>query len=350
MPLAGGSRKYGPTSACNEILRKTMISERSKLQVSAGLAKGTWERHTAAKNAFNLFEKFDSKRHDWPLSVESISNFIAWGFDHKNLKATTVKSYVNSLKTIHELKNLSSTNFNSKIVKIQLKGIENLEIYKTEVKATRKVMTLPLLKLIGHKIANSSWNTDSKQVCWTACCIAFFGCFRIGEIFAKTEYGYCPEDTLLWSDVKVINSDHILIHIKNPKSRAKEGEFVDIFPFKGHGTCPVKSLLKLKEMKKGAPQNSPVFCFNEGHCLTQRTFNRILSNILEEFLGSASKEISGHSFRAAIPSILAKNPDVSTRSDIMGWGRWNSTSYQSYTRLVLEQKRIIFSKITSLIL
>jgi hypothetical protein len=51
-----------------------------------------------------------------------------------------------------------------------------------------------------------------------------------------------------------------LIHVKTPKSKAKEGKFVDIFKFNEFGVCPVAALRRLKLMLGGV-DNKPVFMF-----------------------------------------------------------------------------------------
>ncbi len=63
-----------------------------------------------------------------------------------------------------------------------LKGAKNLATYNEIFKPAKFVMSFHLLKLIGHEIAKSNWDKDKKLVIWTACCIAFFGSFRLGEI------------------------------------------------------------------------------------------------------------------------------------------------------------------------
>ena len=226
-----------------------------------------------------------------------------------------------------------------------LKGRNNLEIYQAEAKATRKVMSLPLLKLLGHEIAKCDWNKNSKQIVWTAFTMAFFGCFRMGELLAKSEKSYCPEDTLLWKDVKFVGKDHIIIHVKCAKSRRKEGEFVDLFQFEGHKVCPVKALQELKNSSSGLDLNMPVFRFSNGLCLTIKSVNGLLTMLLEPYLGENSKEISAHSFRAGIPAVLARFPNESNTDEIMGWGRWKSKECYTYTRLRTEQKRATFFKI-----
>jgi hypothetical protein len=63
-----------------------------------------------------------------------------------------------------------------------LKGAKNLSLYKNIFKPAKFVMSYQLLRILGHEIATSNWKQDSKTVFWSACCLAFFGSFRIAEI------------------------------------------------------------------------------------------------------------------------------------------------------------------------
>ena len=84
---------------------------------------------------------------------------------------------------------------------------------------------------------------------------------------------------------------------------------------------------------------------NNGCCLTLKNFNETIRNLLCFRLGDSCKNISGHSFRAGIPSALAKKPELASDTQIMGWGRWCSPAYQTYMRLKLDQKKTLFEKI-----
>ena len=223
-----------------------------------------------------------------------------------------------------------------------------MEIYKENVIQTRKVMTLPILKILGHQISLSQWSENSKQVFWTACTTAFFGSFRLGEILPANESKISPEDTLLWKDIKFVSENHVLIHVKNCKTKTLGGEYVDLFSFPGQGVCPVKALKKLRESSQ-SDSDSPVFCFNTGVGLTLRSLNNTMRNLLESKLGEESKQFSGHSFRAGIPAALAKHPELSSSDEIMGWGRWKSSAYLSYTRLKADQRKKVFSKIVTVL-
>jgi hypothetical protein len=230
-----------------------------------------------------------------------------------------------------------------------IKGAKNREQYVKAPKHTRKVMSLPLLKILRHEIANSEWEDDSKDVIWTAAVLAFFGSLRFGEMLGTGEWKYNPYETLLWSDIKIFEKS-ALLHIKVTKNCSKEGEFVDIFPFPGHSCCPLAALVNLKNLGGGGGgDQKPVFAFKSGKLLTHNTFNEIVRSLLRRRIGSTANQLACHSFRGGIPSALASFPEIANHSHVMGWGRWSSSAYLLYTRLKLNQKLKIYAKITSVL-
>ena len=125
--------------------------------------------------------------------------------------------------------------------------------------------------------------------------------------------------------------------------------YVDIFRFPGHGTCPVKSIIALRKLSVNNGPDCPVFGFDSGKNLTLNILNSSIRTLLESHLGPESAHFSGHSFRAAIPAVLAKYPEHSSSDEIMGWGRWKSSAYLLYTRLKADQRRKIFDKISTML-
>jgi len=213
--------------------------------LSAAYADSTWRKFDSAVKSFSCFEKYSNVTTSWPLSEKILMDYAVWAFKTAKVKGATVEAYLHLLKGVHKLKNLDTRGFDSYALKALIKGKQNLEVYDSEAKATRKVMTLALLKLLGHAIAKSGWSDNSKLVVWGAATVAFFGSLRCGEILPQNEKSFNPSDTLLWKDVKIFDDDHVLLHIKCTKNKTRGGEFVDIFGFEGHGVCPVKALKKL---------------------------------------------------------------------------------------------------------
>ena len=238
---------------------------------------------------------------------------------------------------------------NDPLISLMLKGSAHLANINP-ISSTRRVVTFPMLRTIGHKIAQSGWDPLAKQVIFTACTTAFFASTRMGEILACEEANFDPSSNLTWGDVLDTSIGSILIRLKQPKSGEREGEFIDLFPFPGYHCCPVKALRLLAVLQKEAGifnHGQPVFKFASGRFLTQTHFNKVLADLLKDICAPGVNTISCHSFRAGIPSTLSMFPELASSDDIKGWGRWKSDCYTRYTRLQLTQRASIFSQIAT---
>jgi hypothetical protein len=341
------SNKYSEKNLkyCDKMIANNLDGTERDL-IAASLAKSTWATHATAMNCVEAFMKSSGSTLIWPIPLNVLCKFVSWACSERKLRAQTIRTYVSSLNTIHKLKCIDSQ-CNNYMVQTLIKGVENLELYSPKKESGRKVMTLPLLRVLGHQIATSDWSPDSKLTVWCACVTAFFGSFRLGEMLSRLEFSFNPTEILMWDDIKFRKDGSVLIHVKIDKCKNSGGSFVDLFPFECHGCCPVESLKRMKKDK--FKLNSPVFMFANGKMLTQKILNSLIKQLLVPIFGDAAMSISGHSFRAGIASALASDPSVAMDRDIKYWGRWSSDSYLLYTKLKLNQKKILFGKIKSVL-
>lgn len=321
--------------------------------VNAALARSTWGKYQSGWRAFCAFEEHTQISSTWPLSRETVRGFTAWCLAHKKLRPNSVRTYLSALAVIHTLKGFpDSPNLKDRLADMMMEGAANLAITDPAITSKRRVVTFPLLRVIGHRIASSAWSEGAKQVVWTACTTAFFTSARLGELLAKRESSFDPSADLLWGQVRFKGSESALIHIRIPKAASDEGDFLDIFQFKESPYCPLAALAKLAKDQKRlglAQPNMPVFRFPSGKNLTPAKLNKILQELLKDIYQPGSNTISCHSLRAGIPSALRRFPDLASTDDIKGWGRWASDSHNRYTRLREDQRRAIFNKITSVL-
>jgi hypothetical protein len=316
--------------------------------VSASLSSSSWSRHAAAVSSLTRFLIHKNLALSWPLEISIVRGYISWALTIRKLSPETVKVYLSDLKMAHKIRNLEAKFENDFFNNAVLKGAKNISLYSAISRRSRFKMSFPLLKLLGHEIAISNWSQDSKFVFWTACCVAFFGSFCLGEILPKSDEH--ESETLTWNQVKFTKNNLVVVNIKFRKViRSSSGDFVDLFEIKNSSFCPFAALKTLASRRTGSTNfNRPVFQFANGKNLTQKIFTTTVVSLLERHVGSGAKKFSGHSFRAAIPSALANTPDLASDSDIMMWGRWSSESYKSCTRLKHNARKATFEKIVSM--
>ena len=90
----------------------------------------------------------------------------------------------------------------------------------------------------------------------------------------------------------------------------------------------------------------PVFSFKKDSFLTRKKINSYLATLITDFVDPYHK-ITGHSFRAAIPSTLAISSEKNIANDIKAWGSWTSDCYLLYTKQESEKRKVLFRRIVN---
>jgi hypothetical protein len=310
----------------------------------AAYSNATWKRMESACNSF--------KECLSPLVTKTfvpdqahLDKYILWAYTVKKLRFATINSYVSSLSTLYKLKGCNTYIFQSFPTKTALKGIRNLDEINVVCEKPRLVFSLPLLKILGHQIAMSSWSTESKKLFWAAAVLLFFGSFRVSEILSGKEFSYDPLTTLLWSDI-LFSFDSVRIAVKFPKVFVQGGVTVDLFPLTDKSLCPIAVMKSLLSLNYSVQNKAiPVFMFQNGKLLTPKQFNKSLRSLLEPIFENEAKFFSSHSFRAAIPAALSNHPMIASKEEVMGWGRWDSKAFEKYTRLKRNKRKETFENI-----
>jgi hypothetical protein len=341
---------FNPQVALGQCANKNnTLCTAAKELIAASYSKNTWAKNLSGWKAFANFEFETCVTVIWPVSIETIRSFAVWCLECKKLQVDTVKAYINAVVLAHHLQGVKCKNFSDdKILKLLLNGAENLQRLNVSANCKRRVATLDTILLLGHRIAVSNWSQGSKIVFWSLCTTAFFSSARIGELLSASEIYFDKTSDLLWKDIQ-FNTNHILIHVKNPKTKSAQGDFLDVFKFVNENCCPYTALVALKkfQMQKGYFSESlPVFRFDNGKNLTQPIVNRTLKLLLSDLYVPGQNSLSGHSFRAGIPSVLTNNDMVKGEAVSSDWGRWKSGSYKSYCRLKTNLKSELFDIIS----
>jgi hypothetical protein len=342
-----GRDKYSTAhSLATNIFIPDSIHHNSAALIRASLSTSSWNKHLSAINCFFEFERKHNEKFSWPLEESVICDFVSYALLTRQLKQTTVKDYLSSIAFYHKLRNLDSSACSSFIASTMMKGAKNMELYTDITKQTRKIMTYPLLKILSHQIFVSDMSDHDKQVFWTLFTTAFFGSFRFGELVYGNINEFNPREDLIWSDIR-LEAGSVTYRLKVTKNKTPLGEYVDLFVQPENKYCPVKAIHRLRDMVNPIDLNKPVFTLSNRSLLTVKAVNDTLFKLLEPLIGGDASLITGHSFRAALPSVMASCPDIASQEDIQKWGRWSSDSYLLYTRLKMRQKKLIFAKIVS---
>ena len=209
-----------PVSAMN-LPSTSTTSASEKIQkyqeaMNSSISKASWAKYSSGNAAFACFEADNRTSYQWPLSRETCRHFAIWCVTTRNLKSSSIKSYIAALKFTHHLKGLCSKHLNDDpILSLILKGITHQSL-DTPKSPTRRVMTFSLLLTLGDKIAATNWDPLSKQVIWAAATTSFFASARLGEILASQDWAFSPSSDLTWKDTLLSSENSFLLRVKQP--------------------------------------------------------------------------------------------------------------------------------------
>ena len=104
------------------------------------------------------------------LSKNSELNHNSW----KNLRVSTIRSYLSGLKKLHMLNHCHTSQFDDPLLLFYLSGLKNWENSVVLPSLQRNVMTFATLKIWGHAICCSNLSYFDQQVLWTGMYIFHF--------------------------------------------------------------------------------------------------------------------------------------------------------------------------------
>ena len=112
-------------------------------------------------------------------------------------------------------------------------------------KLRRRVITFPVLKILGHEIFASDLDKYDKLLIWSVSTLAFFTCCRMGEIIFQSKTNFDKTSNFVWGRLQVISDDHYVIYSPCPKVSVNNKGFVmDVLPYTDEIYCPLKNLKK----------------------------------------------------------------------------------------------------------
>ena len=302
---------------------------------SFGLAKETWSSYRTAERMLLRCCREKNQKLELPLREETILVFIHWLAFNRNVKATTINTYLSGIRQLHVEKGASTDGLRTEKVNMVLKGLlnkNNVEKRRGRV-GSRLPITKDILELLKQRISESDFCGRDQRMVWTVCTVLFHGAFRIHELLCRRKEVFDPDFTLLDGDIRSVEGVEgrsLQVAVKAPKEdKAGKVIIVDVYQTDS-SICPVKAFVKWDKFRL-REAGQPLFRFNSGEPLTGRRFNEIVRERLKGFVGDVHKLFSSHSFRAGAASMMATLGY--SDEDIKAVGRWNSRAFLEYVKL-----------------
>ena len=179
----------------------------------------------------------------------------------------------------------------------------------------------PAILLRMKDVLNRNGGDYNSIMLWAAVCTCYFGFLRSGEITVPLLSAYCPKFHLTMNDVSI--------------DRAGRPGII-------HLTCLVVALLAYLAAR--GSREGPLFQHSDGRPLTKAAFVDQVRKTLA-LAGVVERNYAGHSFRigAATTAAVTGVDD----SMIQTLGRWKSSAYLVYTRVLRERLAAISARLAN---
>ena len=317
--------------------------------LNATVSQGTWRGYATAMNHLTRCEEDTHIPMTLPLSQHQVLVYVSWLLTVRMVAADTVSHYLSGVRMAHLAAGFPFPDLRPPVVTMTIRGARHLADVKQASlgRPVRRAMTLPLMLILGHRIAESSLSEYRKQLVWTVALLALFGAFRVGELLTSEATTFtnvsllAREVTLHTLDTPAGPVDLVRVFVKSPKVRIGVGDEIEVFALQSN-LCPVQAVRRYIGLAEALPefQTRPFFRRQSGANYTKNDFNKDLKSLLcKDINYEEGDSISAHSFRAAIASHMLQWGFA--EADIQGWGRWSSQAYRRYTKLpVLARRRL----------
>ena len=306
------------------------LESRASFFFVQGLATSSQKTYKSGENRYLRFCQSLSVV-PLPVSESRLCKFVSFLADQK-LKHRTIKTYLSGVHYFQIRSGWRDPFHNSHMPHLEytMKGIKRVESQSATTQRLRLPITPKILRLMKGVWSASASQPDTKLI-WAACCLAFFGFLRAGEMTTPDDEGYDSGAHLSFGDIAVDDPScpsFLRIRIKQSKTDPfRKG--VDLFLGRtGSDICPVAALLGYLACRGSRP--GPLFIFADGRLLTRKRFVDLVRAALAS-AGVDQQNYCGHSFRiGAATTAAAKGIEDSV---IKSLGRWESIAYLQYVRI-----------------
>nr|XP_055059803.1 uncharacterized protein LOC129443324 [Misgurnus anguillicaudatus] len=162
------------------------------------------------------------------FSLLTITSFISYLNQHKNLQASSIKGYLSGIQFFHKLIFGSpSPVIDSTQTSMLIKGIQRTHPTRPDA---RQPITLELLTKCITTIRRGYHSTNTAHTLDAMFILAFFGFLRCSELTMTSNFN--PNNHPTISDLSLLDNDTISYFIKQSKTdQTRKGHFIYIFNF-----------------------------------------------------------------------------------------------------------------------
>jgi hypothetical protein len=287
-----------------------------------GLALST---RSTYKSAVSQWERYAANYSiaAWPVTTALLEQWIVdrTVVSSDRVQATTMESYLQALRSHHIDMRLSTTVFDTAVIKRLLRGAKSL--YPSLRRERRPILPPMLAQLLQQgNLSKDDYNNNA------ALTLAFAAFLRLGEITYRRKENLTSGTFMGITRADVCISathDHLVLRLKRSKTDYEHQGVNIIVAASGLPTCAVSHMRALFRAHP-APLTAPLFILSTGGFPRQRLVDLIKSRLSSS--GEDPSKFAGHSIRRGAAQHAA-NTGL-TDSEIKILGRWSSDAFKLY--------------------
>ena len=299
-----------------------------------GLADSTRRAYSSAQKRYKSFCAWSGIQR-LPASEEGLCKFVA-KLAEEGLKHRTIKAYLSGVRHLHIMEGLGDP-FKQPLEQLHyvLRGVKRCEGEQGKTTRERLPISPEILRSIKVEWGRVQPLSHDRVMLWAACCVAFFGFLRAGELTVPGVEAFDPATHLTREDLAVDNPEDPSVFRIRLKASKTDPFRKGVLLFIGRGApdlCPVKALVSYLLVR--GERAGPLFLFEDGRFLTRQRFVKEVREALRK-AGVDCTKYCGHSFRIGAATTAASRGMED--SLIMTLGRWRSLAYADYVKIPREQ-------------
>jgi hypothetical protein len=287
--------------------------------VDSGLKPSTLKTYASAQRSYIKFCD-DHALVAVPTSNSTLLLYVAHLFA-RGLKGSSIKVYLAGVRNLHVSRAIPFPEYSPQL-QLALRGAVNL--------SAAPIRKLPITFVVLTDIFVFLLHRHDEQMLKAVMSLAFFGCFRAGELCLPDKTHFDPNLHLTCGDVVFHEAErYVTVVLKRSKTDVANAGVGIHVGCSGDTICAYCLLVAYRGTRSEFSPSSPLFVDCFGTILSNSYF-QMSTKLLLAAAGYDSSKYSGHSFRAG-SATSAANVGFSDW-ELKMLGRWRSDAYNVYLR------------------
>ena len=323
---------------------------------NGGNSRRTWKQRRTVLRTIEKCARETATPLDFPWGDRELQTYVGWSME-EGKKGNTITQYISNVASLHREMGLQMNVANKHLITTVVKGHGNL----AENAPGRIPMTPDLMFHLKLKLSRSNLPVPERRLVWVIATTLFQGSFRVGELLSPTKKKFCPDSTLLGSDINWESAtlggrqvDLLKVRVKCPKeTRGHQVVDVELFDL---SDCFYNCVSAFRKWRGASSlpldPNLPLFRHEDGSLVTPNYFNMLLKDLMQDKVQYMQGFIATHSFRSGLASVMAQLGYSDEQIKLQG--RWRGDAFMNYIKLGraarLEDQWALANKIANLVL